>query len=42
MFPVSLGLVFNKEYDVLISTDLRGLKYLDKNNYKILEINTPK
>jgi len=31
-----------KEYDVLISTDLRGLKYLDKNNYKILEINTPK
>ncbi len=29
-------------YNTLISTDLRGLKYLDKENYKILLINTPK
>ena len=30
------------EYEVVISTDLRGLKYLDVNNYKIFEVNTPK
>ena len=30
------------EYEVVISTDLRGLKYLDTNNYKIFEIDTPK
>ena len=30
------------EYDVIISTDIRGLKYLDINNYEIYEVNTPK
>ena len=30
------------EYEVLISTDLRGFKYLDTNNYKIFKVNTPK
>jgi len=29
-------------YETLISTDLRGLKYLDKENYKPITINTPK
>ena len=30
------------EYEVVISTDLRGLKYLDVDNYKIFEVDTPK
>ena len=30
------------KYDVIISTDLRGLKYLDSNNYKVFVVNTPK
>ena len=30
------------EYETVISTDLRGLRYLDANNYKIFEVNTPK
>ena len=30
------------KYEVIISTDLRGLKYLDVNNYKILKVDTPK
>ena len=30
------------EYEVVISTDLRGLRYLDVNNYKIFEVDTPK
>ena len=30
------------EYEVVISTDLRGLKYLDSNNYKIFKVDTPK
>src|SRR6056300_671546 len=29
-------------YDILISTDLRGLQYIDKENYKPITINTPK
>ncbi len=29
-------------YETLISSDLRGLKYLDKENYKIITINSPK
>ena len=29
-------------YEVMISTDLRGLKYLDKKNYKIFLIDTPR
>jgi UDP-N-acetylglucosamine--N-acetylmuramyl-(pentapeptide) pyrophosphoryl-undecaprenol N-acetylglucosamine transferase len=29
-------------YETLISTDLRGLKYLDKKNYKYIIVNTPK
>ena len=29
-------------YEVIISTDLRGLNYLDVENYKIFEIDTPK
>ena len=29
-------------YETLISTDLRGLKYLDKENYKHIIVNTPK
>jgi UDP-N-acetylglucosamine--N-acetylmuramyl-(pentapeptide) pyrophosphoryl-undecaprenol N-acetylglucosamine transferase len=29
-------------YETLISTDLRGLKYLDKDNYKYIIVNTPK
>ena len=29
-------------YEVIISTDLRGLKYLDEENHKIFEIDTPK
>ena len=30
------------EYEVVISTDSRGLKYLDVNSYKIFEVDTPK
>ena len=30
------------KYEVVISTDLRGLRYLDIDNYKILEVDTPK
>ena len=30
------------EYDTLITTDLRGSKYLDKNLYKFIVIDTPK
>ena len=30
------------EYEIVISTDLRGLKYLDINKYKIFEIDTPR
>ena len=30
------------EYEVVISTDSRGLKYLDVNYYKIFEVDTPK
>ena len=30
------------EYEVIISSDLRGLKYLDNNSYKIFEVNTPR
>ena len=30
------------EYEIIISTDLRGLKYLNVNNYKIFEVDTPK
>ena len=30
------------EYEVIISSDLRGLNYLDVNNYKIFKIDTPK
>ncbi len=29
-------------YEILISTDLRGLKYLDKENYNPIIVNTPK
>ena len=29
-------------YETLISTDIRGLKYLDKENYKPIIIDTPK
>ena len=29
-------------YETLISTDLRGLKYLDNKNYKYIIVNTPK
>ena len=32
----------SKEFDVIISTDKRGLKYLDKNIYQFEVINTPK
>jgi UDP-N-acetylglucosamine--N-acetylmuramyl-(pentapeptide) pyrophosphoryl-undecaprenol N-acetylglucosamine transferase len=30
------------EYDVAISTDLRGLKYLDSDTYKVFVVDTPK
>ena len=30
------------KYEVVISTDSRGLKYLEINNYKIFEVDTPK
>ena len=30
------------DYDVMISTDLRGSKYLDNNNYKTFLVDTPK
>jgi UDP-N-acetylglucosamine--N-acetylmuramyl-(pentapeptide) pyrophosphoryl-undecaprenol N-acetylglucosamine transferase len=30
------------EYEVVICSDLRGLKYLDANNYKIFKVDTPK
>ena len=29
-------------YETLISTDFRGLKYIDKENYETIIINTPK
>ena len=29
-------------YEILISTDLRGLRYLDKENYRFIIVNTPK
>ena len=29
-------------YETLISTDIRGLKYIDKENYKSIIIDTPK
>ena len=29
-------------YEILISSDLRGLEYIDKENYKPITINTPK
>jgi UDP-N-acetylglucosamine--N-acetylmuramyl-(pentapeptide) pyrophosphoryl-undecaprenol N-acetylglucosamine transferase len=29
-------------YEILISTDLRGVKYLEKKNYRFIVINTPK
>ena len=29
-------------HEIVISTDLRGLKYLDKENYRFIIINTPK
>ena len=32
----------SKEANIIISTDKRGLKYLDKNSYKFKIINTPK
>ena len=32
----------SKEAEVIISTDKRGIKYLDKEIYKIEIINTPK
>ena len=32
----------SKEANVILSTDKRGLKYLDKNIYKFKVINTPK
>ena len=30
------------KYDIMISTDLRGVKYLDKDKYKVVIVNTPK
>ena len=30
------------KYEIVISTDSRGLKYIDTNNYNIAEIDTPK
>ena len=30
------------KYETLISTDIRGLKYIDEENYKSIIINTPK
>ena len=32
----------SKKFDVIISTDIRGLKFLDKNNHQIEIVNTPK
>ena len=32
----------SKKCDVIISTDIRGLKFLDKNNHQIEIVNTPK
>ena len=31
----------NIEYDILISTDLRGLKYLQNSTHKIVIVDTP-
>ena len=31
-----------ENYDILISSDVRGLKYLDNNLYNIIVVNTPK
>ena len=39
---ISLYEHLSKKNNVIISTDIRGLKFLDKNNYKIEIINTPK
>ena len=33
---------FSEEFDVIITTDKRGLKFLDKNIYQFEIINTPK
>ena len=30
------------KYEIIISTDQRGLKFLDKGNYKSIVVNTPK
>jgi UDP-N-acetylglucosamine--N-acetylmuramyl-(pentapeptide) pyrophosphoryl-undecaprenol N-acetylglucosamine transferase len=30
------------EYDIIISTDLRGLKYIDNDTYKVCVVDTPK
>ena len=30
------------EYDIIISTDLRGVKYLDSNTYKVVVVDIPK
>jgi UDP-N-acetylglucosamine--N-acetylmuramyl-(pentapeptide) pyrophosphoryl-undecaprenol N-acetylglucosamine transferase len=30
------------KYDIVISTDLRGLKYLDQNTFKVFVVDTPK
>ena len=32
----------NIEYDILISTDLRGLKYFQNSNHEIVVVDTPK
>ena len=32
----------SEEANVILSTDKRGLKYLDKNKFQIIMINTPK
>ena len=33
---------FAKEFNIIITTDKRGLKFLDKNSYQFEIINTPK
>ena len=32
----------HKEFQVVISTDIRGLRFLSKNKYDLVNINTPK
>ena len=32
----------NKEFQVVISTDIRGSRFLSKNKYDLVNINTPK